>query len=200
MSAANTLGTDRVDGTNWSAFVDSGTQIFSDLSCALLRKGAVFCVSRNLAGALTGSLFNTTTLKWGKFFNASGGTITSGPGCADDNDRDVICVMNGLVSGVNTVVANRFDGSKWEGFLNINTHYSASANPSCASLGLKGEVMFPPRIHYCLLGESVQGRPVAECQLDWLAQYHRQRERSQNQLRATVRNFGITGVRDSFHS
>jgi len=139
-SAAHTLTATVFDGTNWSDFVDSDGVITTESSCALLRKGKVFCTARNLAGALTGAAFDTTALTWGKFQTAAGATITSAPSCAGDADRDVICSVDALVNNLNSFVVNRFNGSKWEGFLNLDNNSPSFPKPSCTSLGLKGQV------------------------------------------------------------
>jgi hypothetical protein len=136
-SATNTLVATVFDGANWSDFIDSEAQIFAAPSCALLRDTKVFCTSRTLNGALTGSTFNSATSTWGKFQTAAA-TTTDAPGCAGDNDGDVICAVDAIVNNANTTVVNRFDGSKWEGFLTLNT--ISSASPLCTSLGLKGQV------------------------------------------------------------
>jgi hypothetical protein len=138
-SATNTLVATVFDGTNWSDFIDSDGQIFSEASCALLRKGKVSCAARSLAGALTQSTFNTTTSAWGKFVTATG-SITSAPGCAGDNDGDVICAVAGIVNNSDSFLVNRYDGSKWEGFLNLDNGSPSTPTPACASLGLRGQV------------------------------------------------------------
>lgn len=139
-SAANSLVVTVFDGTNWSAFVDSKAQIFSDVTCALIRTGKVLCAGRGLAGSFTTSTFTTATKTWGKVSNVAA-TLTSAPSCASDNDRDVICAMNVLVTPTNdTIVVNRFDGAKWEGFLTLQGGISGSS-PYCTALGTKGEVV-----------------------------------------------------------
>lgn len=128
------------DGTNWSAFIDSNGQIFSGPSCALLRSTKVLCAARSLSSGLANSLLNTATSTWGSF-KIVAATLTSAPGCANDNNGDVICAMNALVTATNdTIVVNRFDGSKWEGFLTLQGGISGSS-PSCTSIGVKGQVV-----------------------------------------------------------
>jgi hypothetical protein len=49
--------------------------------------------------------------------------------------------MNALVTPANdTIVVNRFDGAKWEGFLTLQGGISGSS-PSCTPLGVKGQVV-----------------------------------------------------------
>ena len=139
-SATNSLVATVFDGTTWSAFVDSTAQIFSDVSCAPIRAGKVLCAGRGLAGSFTTSIFTTATMTWGKVSNVAA-TLTSAPSCASDNDRDVICAMNALVTPTNdTIVVNRFDGAKWEGFLTLQGGISGTS-PYCTSLQVKGEVV-----------------------------------------------------------
>jgi len=139
-SGTNTLVATVFNGTTWSSFIDSKGQIFSVPSCALLRKTKVLCAARNLNSALTDSILNTTTSTWGSF-KTEAASLTSGPGCAGDNDGDVICAMNGFPSaGNNTILVNRFDGSKWEGFLTLQGGISGTS-PSCTTLGVKGQVV-----------------------------------------------------------
>lgn len=138
ISEVDTLAATVFNGTTWSSLVDSGGQISSTPSCALYRNGKVFCAARSLTGALTASVFNGTT--WGSFKNAAA-SLTSGPGCASDSDTDVICTMIAIASANNnTVVANRFNGTKWEGFLTLQATLSG-ASPICTPLGVKGQVM-----------------------------------------------------------
>jgi hypothetical protein len=139
-SGTNTLVATIFNGTKWSAFIDSKGQIFSAPSCALLRNSKVLCAARSQTSALGNALLNTTTSTWGSFKTVAA-TLTSGPGCAGDNDGDVICAMNGLpTAGNDTIIVNRFDGSKWEGFLTLQGGISGSS-PSCTSLGIKGQVV-----------------------------------------------------------
>jgi hypothetical protein len=128
------------DGTNWSAFIDSNGQIFSAPSCALQRKTKVLCAARSLTSTLANAILNTSTSAWGSFKTVAA-MLTSAPGCANDNNGDVICAMNALVTATNdTIVVNRFDGAKWEGFLTLQGGISGSS-PSCTSLGVKGQVV-----------------------------------------------------------
>lgn len=139
-SAANSLVATVFDGTSWSAFIDSKAQIFSDASCAPIRQGKVLCAARGVAGSLTTSTLDTTAKTWGKVSNVAA-TLTSAPSCASDNDRDVICAMNALVTATNdTIVVNRFDGAKWEGFLTLQGSISGTS-PYCTPLGTKGQVV-----------------------------------------------------------
>jgi hypothetical protein len=139
-SGTNTLVATVFNGKKWSAFIDSKGQIFSSPSCALLRNTKVLCAARSLTSALGNALLNTATSTWGTFKTVTA-MLTSGPGCAGDNDGDVICAMNGLpTAGNDTIIANRFDGSKWEGFLTLQGGISGSS-PSCTPLGVKGQVV-----------------------------------------------------------
>jgi hypothetical protein len=139
-SGTNTLVATVFDGTTWSAFIDSKGQIFSAPSCALLRNAKVLCAARSQTSALANALFTTTTSTWGTFKTVAA-MLTSGPGCAGDNDGDVICAMNGLpTAGNDTIIVNRFDGAKWEGFLTLQGGISGSS-PSCTPLGVKGQVV-----------------------------------------------------------
>jgi hypothetical protein len=139
-SGTNTLVATVFNGAKWSAFIDSKGQIFSTPSCALFRNSKVLCAARSQTSALGNALLNTTTSTWGSFKTVAA-TLTSGPGCAGDNDGDVICAMNGLpTAGNDTIMVNRFDGSKWEGFLTLQGGISGTS-PNCTSLGVKGQVM-----------------------------------------------------------
>jgi hypothetical protein len=139
-SGTNTLVATVFNGTTWSAFIDSKGQIFSAPSCALQRNTKILCAARSQTSALANSVLNTSTSTWGSFKTVAA-TLTSGPACAGDNDGDVICAMNGLASaGNDTVIVNRFDGSKWAGFLTLQASISGSS-PSCTSLGVKGQVV-----------------------------------------------------------
>jgi hypothetical protein len=139
-SGTNSLVVTVFDGTTWSAFIDSKGQIFSAPSCALLRNTKVLCAARSQTSGLGNALFTTTTSTWGSFKSVAA-TLTSGPGCAGDNDGDVICAMNGLpTAGNDTIIVNRFDGAKWEGFLTLQGSISGSS-PSCTPLGVKGQVV-----------------------------------------------------------
>ena len=139
-SGTNTLVARVFNGKKWSTVIDSKGQIFSPPSCALLRKTKVLCAARSQTSALGNALLNTTTSTWGSFKSVAA-TLTSGPGCAGDNDGDVICAMNGLpTAGNNTIMVNRFDGAKWEGFLTLQGSISGSS-PSCTPLGVKGQVV-----------------------------------------------------------
>jgi hypothetical protein len=139
-SATNSLVATIFDGTTWSAFIDSTAQIFSDASCAPIRLGKVLCVSRGLGGSMTTSTLDTTAKTWSKVSNVAA-TLTSAPSCAPDKDRDVICAMNAQVTATNdTIVVNRFDGAKWEGFLTLQGSISGSS-PYCTPLGTKGQVV-----------------------------------------------------------
>ncbi len=139
-SGTNTLVATIFDGTKWSAFIDSKGQIFSAPSCALLRNTKVLCAARSQSSGLGNALLTTTSSTWGSFKTVTA-TLTSGPGCAGDNDGDVICAMNGLpTAGNDTIIVNRFDGSKWEGFLTLQGSISGSS-PSCTPLGVKGQVV-----------------------------------------------------------
>jgi hypothetical protein len=139
-SGANTLVATVFNGTTWSAFIDSKGQIFSTPSCALLRNTKVLCAARSQTSSFGNALLNTATSTWGTFKTVAA-TLTSGPGCAGDNDGDVICAMNGLATaGNDTIIVNRFDGSKWAGFLTLQGSISGTA-PSCTPLGVKGQVV-----------------------------------------------------------
>jgi len=139
-SGTNTLVATVFDGTTWSPYIDSTGQIFSQPSCALLRSTKVLCAARSKTSTLANSVLNTSTLAWGTFKTVAA-ILTSAPGCANDNDGDVICAMNALVAPTNnTIVVNRFDGSKWAGFLTLQGSISGS-NPSCTSMGVKGQVV-----------------------------------------------------------
>jgi hypothetical protein len=139
-SGTNTLVATVFNGTKWSPFIDTKGQIFSAPSCAPLRKNKILCAARSVGSALANSILNTTTSTWGSFKTVAA-TLTSGPGCASDNDGDVICAMNGLpTAGNDTILVNRFDGSKWAGFLTLQGSISGTS-PSCASLGVKGQVV-----------------------------------------------------------
>jgi hypothetical protein len=139
-SATNTLVATVFNGTKWSAYIDSKGPIFSAPSCALLRSTKVLCAARSLTSALGNALLNTATSTWGTFKVVTA-VLTSGPGCAGDSDGDVICAMNGLpTAGNDTILVNRFDGSKWEGFLTLQGAISGTS-PSCTSLGVKGQVV-----------------------------------------------------------
>jgi hypothetical protein len=136
-TATNTAAALVFDGTNWTAPIDSLVVTTSAPSCALVRSGRVLCAARTLSGGLTESVFKAMT--WGKFLNTSA-TLTSAPACAGDTDGDVICLANGIVNNVNTVVANRYNGSKWDGFLSLGGAVSG-VPPVCSTLGVKGQVM-----------------------------------------------------------
>jgi hypothetical protein len=139
-SGTNTLVATVFDGTKWSAFIDSKGQIFSAPSCALLRNTKILCSARSQTSSLANALLNTTTSTWG-LFKTVAATLTSAPGCAGDNDGDVICAMNGLpTAGNDTIIVNRFDGAKWAGFLTLQGAISGSS-PSCTPLGVKGQVV-----------------------------------------------------------
>jgi hypothetical protein len=139
-SATNTLAATVFNGTKWSAYIDSKGQIFSTPSCALLRNTKVLCAARSQTSGLGNALLNTATSTWGSF-KVVAGMLTSAPGCAGDSDGDVICAMNALVTATNdTIVVNRFDGAKWEGFLTLQGGISGTS-PSCTPLGVKGQVV-----------------------------------------------------------
>jgi hypothetical protein len=139
-SGTNTLVARVFNGKKWSTVIDSKGQIFSPPSCAVLRNTKVLCAARSQTSALGNALLNTTTSTWGTFKTVAA-MLTSGPGCANDNDGDVICAMNALVTPTNdTIIVNRFDGAKWEGFLTLQGSISGSS-PSCTPLGVKGQVV-----------------------------------------------------------
>ena len=139
VSASSTLAAVVFDGTTWSSLVDSGGQISSAPSCAFFKNGKVFCAARGPSGSLTASILSSG--KWGKFINAKA-SLTSAPSCASDNDNDVICTMIAIVTATNnTVITNRFNGSKWDGFLTLQANISGDP-PICTALGgVKGQVM-----------------------------------------------------------
>ncbi len=137
-TVSSTLAVTVFNGKNWGALVDSSGQISSAPSCGLVHNGKILCAARSLTGNLTASAFSAG--KWGKFITNTA-MLTSGPGCAGDSDGDVICVMNAIASANNnTIVANRFNGTKWDGFLTLQGSVSGS-NPSCTPLGVKGQVV-----------------------------------------------------------
>ena len=149
-SDTNTLVATVFNGTKWSAFIDSKGQIFSAPSCALLHTTKVLCSARSQTSGLGNALLNTATSTWGSF-KVVAAMLTSSPGCAGDNDGDVICAMNALVTSTNdTIVVNRFDGSKWEGFLTLQGGISGSS-PSCTPLGVKGQVVCFDRANNLLI-------------------------------------------------
>ena len=134
-SATNTLAATMFNGKSWSPLNDSGGLIASGPSCALLHAGRVLCGARSLSGALTASVFNSTT--WGKF-STQAAALISRPGCTSDDDSNVICVASATAFSATTVIVNLYDGSKWQGFLNlVGILYD---NPFCTALDVKGTV------------------------------------------------------------
>jgi len=137
-SDSSTMTATVYDGKKWSAYVDSGKQISSAPSCSLLKNGKLLCAARYINGSMVSALFSAGA--WSKII-VSKATLTTGPSCAGDNDGDVICAMAALASpGNNTIIANRFSGSKFDGFLTLQANLSGDA-PICNSLGVKGQVM-----------------------------------------------------------
>jgi hypothetical protein len=126
------------DGKTWGAIVDSGEQVFSGtfgedavVSCALLHTGKVLCAARSVAGSVVASVFDETT--WGKFSTAMT-SATSAPGCGSDDNGDVICMANVIINNTNVIVVNRFDGSKWNGVIQL-ANGPGLTNSVCLALG-----------------------------------------------------------------
>ena len=60
---------------------------------------------------------------------------TSHPSCASDDAGRVICAMLNTASAI---IVNRYNGTAWEGFLNIGGHNTGS--PVCTDIGVSGQV------------------------------------------------------------
>jgi hypothetical protein len=138
-STSYTLAATVFDGKSWSSLVDSGEPVFSGtyggggvVSCALLGAGEILCAARSQTASLVAARFNGTT--WGKFSTAMT-SVTSAPGCSNDDKGDVICIANAIVNGGNSTVVNRFDGARWNGLLNLAQSAPSNGNPVCAALG-----------------------------------------------------------------
>jgi hypothetical protein len=141
-SAKNTLGVVVFNGTKWGSLIDSGQQSFSNTyeaaagpSCAVLHAGKVLCAIRNSAGSLVASLFSGKS--WGKFSTIAT-SATTAPGCASDDNGNVICMADAIVNNLNATVVNRFDGAKWNGLLTLS-NFPSSVNPVCTHVGIKGQ-------------------------------------------------------------
>jgi hypothetical protein len=117
------------NGSTWSALVKAGGQITSGPSCAELTAGNVLCVGRSTAGGFTSSIFNGTT--WSAFKTLNGSTVSE-PGCGSDNAGNVICIAT--TTSTWSIVAARFSGAAWSGFINI-AGKSTSDRYSCTALG-----------------------------------------------------------------
>jgi hypothetical protein len=134
-SATNTLTGTLFNGKKWSALIDSGGLIDSNPSCALLHAGKALCGARSQTGTLTTSVFDGTT--WGKFSSQASGLLNA-PACTGDGDGNVICEANAIVNNSTTTIADLFDGSRWQGVLDLGGYFIAP--PSCLAVGKKGTV------------------------------------------------------------
>lgn len=135
-SSANTMEIAVFDGASWSPFVDSGFKINGAPSCGFYKNSRVFCAARTSTGGITGSKFDGTG--WSPQVKATA-TLDTLPNCSTDSDgNNVICIATGILNNIHTILVNRFNGNKWDGFVEL--HGSPSGPAWCTEMGNTGQV------------------------------------------------------------